>query len=299
LPYVIEPPNRKSRHLNVATNTGPARAWRAPNHPQAAVLTMCPLTDLAGKLNMDPLDFFKKNVEMTVRADVYRTELDKAAELMDWKAKYHAPGDKAAGHIKRGVGLSIHTWGGRAHDSQCRVSIHPDGSTKCELGSQDLGVGNRTVLGIVLAETLGLPLEAVEVKIGDSRYPPSGASGGSTTVGGVSSSTRRAAVKAVEKLKEVVAPELGVTVDDIAAKGGFLLVKAQPNKRIACKDACRKLGTRTISEMGEQPDRDGGKLNDSGVGGVQMADVSVDVETGIVRINKMVAVQDVGLVVSL
>jgi xanthine dehydrogenase YagR molybdenum-binding subunit len=51
--------------------------------------------------------------------------------------------------------------------------------------------------------------------------------------------------------------------------------------------------------MGEQPDRDGGKLNDSGVGGVQMADVSVGVETGIVRINKMVAVQDVGLVVSL
>jgi xanthine dehydrogenase YagR molybdenum-binding subunit len=299
LPYVIEPPNRKSRHLNVATNTGPARAWRAPNHPQAAVLTMCPLTDLAGKLNMDPLDFFKKNVEMTVRADVYRTELDKAAELMDWKAKYHAPGDKAAGHIKRGVGLSIHTWGGRAHDSQCRVTIHPDGSVACELASQDLGVGNRTVLGIVLAETMGLPIEAVEVKIGDSRYPPSGASGGSTTVGGVSSSTRRASVKAVEKLKEVVAPELGVTVDEIEAKGGFLRVKAQPSKRVAWKDACRKLGTRTISEMGEQPDRDGGKLNDSGVGGVQMADVSVDVETGIVRVNKMVAVQDVGLVVSL
>jgi xanthine dehydrogenase YagR molybdenum-binding subunit len=107
-------------------------------------------------------------------------------------------------------------------------------------------------------------------------------------------------VKAVEKLKEVVAaPELGVTVDEIEAKGGFLQVKAQPSKRIAWKDACRKLGTRTISEMGEQPDRDGGKLNDSGVGGVQMADVSVDTETGIVRINKMVAVQDVGLVVSL
>jgi len=299
LPYVIEPPNRRSRHLNVSTNTGPARAWRAPNHPQAALLTMCPMTDLAAKLNMDPLDFFKKNAELTARADVYRAELDKAAQLMDWKAKYHAPGDKTAGHIKRGLGLSIHTWGGRGHDSQCRVIVQPDGSAAVEIASQDLGVGNRTVLGIVAAETLGLPLSAVEVRLGDSRYPVSGASGGSTTVGGVSSSTRRAATHALDKLKEVVAPALETTADQLEAKGGYLQVKGDSSKRLSWKDACRKLGTTTISEMGQHPMRDGGQLADAGVGGVQMADVSVDIETGIVRMNKMVAVQDVGLVISL
>ena len=105
-------------------------------------------------------------------------------------------------------------------------------------------------------------------------------------MGGVSSSTRRAAVNALEKLKEKVADDLGASsADEIEAKDGYLRLKENPKKRIAWTAACRKLSTETISEMGNQPDRDGGKLADSGVGGVQMADVSVDMETGIVTMN--------------
>jgi xanthine dehydrogenase YagR molybdenum-binding subunit len=118
-------------------------------------------------------------------------------------------------------------------------------------------------------------------------------------VGGVSASTRRAAVNAVEKLKEVVAPDLGVSVDDLEAKGGRLVAKNDPSKSISWNDACRKLGVKTISEMGVQPDRNGGKLNDSGVGGAQIAEVSVDIETGVVKVVSMAAVQDVGYVISL
>ena len=299
LPYVVVPPNQRIRHVNVATNTGPARAWRAPRHPQCAVITHGALTDLAAKLDMDPIEFFKKNADLTQSPDVYRTELDKAAELIDWKAKYHKPGE-GSGHMRRGLGVSIHTWGGRPHDSECRVIIEPDGAVSAELGSQDLGSGTRTVIAMVLAESVGLPVSRVNVKIGDSKYPPSGASGGSTTVGGVSSSTRRAAVNAVEKLKANVAEDLGASSpDEIEAKGGFLQLKSNPKKLIEWAKACRKLGTETISEMGSQPDRDGGKLADSGVGGVQVADVSVDMETGIIKMNKMVAVQDCGLIIDL
>jgi xanthine dehydrogenase YagR molybdenum-binding subunit len=299
IPYVFtELPNKRTRHLAIATNTGPARAWRAPNHPQAAVLTMGALDDLAAKLNMNPLDFFIKNVGLTPRGDVYRDELLKAAELMDWKTKWHPRGQGGRGHIKHGVGLSMHTWGGRPHDSDCRVSIHPDGSVQATLGSQDLGTGTRTVIGIVAAETLGLPLNGVEVQIGDSNYPPSGASGGSTTVGGVSASTRRASVKALDKLFEVVAPELGSTADKLVARDGRIFVEGDQSKSLTWKAACAKLGAKTISELGRQPARDEGNLNDANVGGVQMAEVEVDTDTGIVAVKKMVAVQDCGLVIA-
>ncbi|MBI3667446.1 MAG: xanthine dehydrogenase family protein molybdopterin-binding subunit [Acidobacteria bacterium] len=299
IPYVIEIPNRKTRNIAVSTNTGPARAWRAPNHPQAAVLTMCPLTDLAAKLNMDPLELFLKNVSLSPRGDVYRAELLKAAELMDWKAKYHAPGKGGNGYLKRGVGLSIHTWGGRGHDSECRLIINPDGSVQAQLGSQDLGTGTRTVIGIVAAETLGLPLSGVQVQIGDSNYPPSGGSGGSTTVGGVSASTRRASVKALDKLLEAVAPGMGTTADKLVAVDGRIQVQGDPSKSLTWKAACAKLGTKAISETGRQPARDEGNLGDSGVGGAQMAEVEVDTETGIVTMRKMVAVQDCGLIIDL
>lgn len=297
LPYVMPPPNHKVRHLSVATNTGPARAWRAPNHPQAAVLTWGAYTDLAAKLDMDPMDLLLKNIGLTARPDVYRKELAIGADMIGWKNKWHPPGDKTAGPIKRGVGLSMHTWGGRPHDSNCEVTIHPDGTAVATLGSQDLGSGTRTVIAMVLAETMGLPVEAVTVEIGDSNYPNSGASGGSTTVGGVSSSTRRAAVDALEELKKAVAPVFGVDADRLVAKDGYISVGGG-DQRLSWKAACRKLGARSVMGTGKQPDRNGGKLADSGVGGVQMADVSVDIETGVVSMNKLIAVQDCGLIIN-
>ena len=301
LPYVIsEIPNQRKRHIAVSTHTGPARAWRAPNHPQAAALTMCAMEDLAAKLNMSSLDFFLKNVGLTQRGDVYRAELLKAAELIDWKAKWHPRGQGGNGHIKHGLGISMHTWGGRPHDSDCRIVVNPDGSVQAQLGSQDLGTGTRTVIAVVAAETLGLRSEKdVQVQIGDSNYPPSGASGGSTTVGGVSGSTRRASVKAIDKLFEVVAPSLGTTADKLVARDGRIQVEGDPSKSLTWKAACAKLGTKSISEVGRQPAKDEGNLNDSGVGGVQMAEVEVDTETGIVSMKKVVAVQDCGLIIAL
>ena len=302
VPYVYNNEERlaqKARHLNVSTNIGPARAWRAPNHPQAAVLTMCPLDDLAAKLDMDPVEFFKKNADLTARPEVYRDEIDKCAEMIGWKEKWHKRGDSGPGPVKRGLGLSLHTWGGRPHDSTCEVRIQPDGGVSVNLASQDLGVGTYTTLSVVAAETLGLQIPDIKVNIGSSKLPISGASGGSTTVGGTSASTRRATVNALEELKGVVAESLGVEAGDLVAKDGKVFAKSDPSKSLSWVDACKKLGNRTITGQGKQPDREGGKLNDSGVGGVQMADVSVDVETGVVTINKLAAVQDVGLVLCL
>lgn len=299
IPYVFtEIPNKRLNHTAVAINAGGARAWRAPNHPQASFLTCSAFEDLAAKLKMDPLDVFMKNADYTARAAVYRAQFEKAAELMDWKKRWHPRGESGSGTVKQGLGLAVNTWGGGGHASQCRTTINPDGSVIVELGSQDLGTGTRTVITMVAAETLGLPLGAVTLRIGDSDYPPSGASGGSTTVGGVSSSTRKSTINALEKLFAAVAPALGAAPDQLVAVDGRIQLKDNPSKSLPWQDACRKLGTNKISEMGENNPRNPGGLNSSGVGGVQMADVSVDTETGIVRMNKFVAVQDCGLIVN-
>ncbi len=298
LPYVLQIPNVSTQHTSVSTNTGPARAWRAPDHPQAAALTMCALDDLAAKLNMDPIELLSKNADLSAgRGRVYREELQIAAQLADWKTNWHPRGDKTAGHIKRGMGVSMHTWGGRGHNSTCSVTIHPDGSAEVTMGSQDLGTGTRTVIAIVAAATFGLPVEAITVNIGDSKYPPDGASGGSTTVGGVSASTRRASVDALDQLFAVVAPSLGVPADQLVAVDGYIQAKGDASKKLTWKDACGKLQVKTIQAMGRNPGQC--KLGDSGVGGVQIADVSVDTETGLIKVNKMVAAQDCGLIIDM
>ncbi len=295
LPYVLKISNRSVRHTVVSTNTGPARAWRAPNHPQSCLITMAALDDLAAAVSMDPLEFFLKNLNFADRfGEVYRQELLKAAEMMEWKKKWHPRGQMSPGSVQRGVGLALHTWGGGGHQSNCNCVIHPDGSVEISLASQDLGTGTRTVIAIVAAETLGLTIEAVQVNLGDSRYPASGGSGGSTTVGGVSSSTRRAATNALNELLDKVAESLAAKADDLEAVGGQIRVKSDPSRSLTWKQACAKLATTSITASGATT-RD---LISSGVGGVQMAEVSVDMETGQVRMEKMVAVQDCGLVIN-
>ena len=296
LPYVFTKiPNRRTHHTAIRTNIGPSRAWRAPNHPQMCVVTLCAFDDLAAKLNMDPVEFLRKNLDLTARPEVYAAELDKAAELMDWKKKWHPRGQGGSGTIRRGVGVSVHTWAGGGNQSNCAVTIHPDGSTEVSMGTQDLGTGTRTVVDIVAAETFGLPLEGVKVNIGDSSYPRAGASGGSTTVGGVSSATREGATKALNELFAKIAPSMGVAPEKLVARNGQIMAEGQPSKSISWKQACAKLGSTPITANGATV-RD---LISAGVGGVQMAEVSVDMDTGIVRMEKMVAVQDCGLVMDL
>jgi xanthine dehydrogenase YagR molybdenum-binding subunit len=303
LPYVLKVENRKEVFTVIGANIGPQRAWRAPNHPQACLITMAAFEDVAAELKMDPLDLFLKNLGLAgARASVYRDELMKAAEMIEWKKLWRPRGEGAPGStktVKRGLGLSIHTWGGQGHASDCDLTIHPDGSVEVKMGTQDLGVGTRTVLAIVAADTLGLPLEAVKVHIGDNRYPVSNGSGGSTTVGGISSSTRRAAVDALNSLLEKVAPAMNTTPDKLEAVGGKIQEIGKPTNSMTWKQACAKLGVQPFTTRGKNPDAGKGTLTTGGVGGAQMADVSVDIETGVVKMNNFVAVQDCGLIIDM
>jgi xanthine dehydrogenase YagR molybdenum-binding subunit len=301
IPYVFSIPNQRQEHIAIRNNIGPARAWRAPNHPQAAVLTMCALDDLAAKLNMDPVEFFGKNLNLTKqRENTYREELAIASELMDWKQKWHPRRQIASGGLARGIGLSFHTWGGRGHASDCDLTIHPDGSVDIKLGTQDLGTGTRTCILIVASETLGIPMDAIQLQIGDTTYPPSGGSGGSTTIGGVSSSTRRAAADARDALFAKVAPALNTQPDQLECVNGKVSVKGDSSRSLSWKEACSKLGVMPLTIRGKNPDKSKPPdLTNSGVGGVQMAEVEVDTDTGVVKAKKMVAVQDCGLVIDL
>jgi xanthine dehydrogenase YagR molybdenum-binding subunit len=302
VPYVFTKiPNQRLVGKGIRTHRGGQRAWRAPNHPQGCFLTMSAFEDTAAKLGMDALDFFLLNVQQTDRPDVYREELNLAADIINYRKKAHLRGDKTPGPIKRGLGIAMHTWGGRGHPSDCDVTINPDGSVEVKIGTQDLGVGTRTVLGQVVGETLGLTMPAIKVQIGRNDYPVSGGSGGSTTIGGISASSRLAATAALNALLELVAPKLGVKLEELDARGGYIRQTDRSSNAMSWKQACALLGPNPITKRGTNVPGDSEKLGliSAQVGGVQIADVSVDIETGIVTMNEMVAVQDCGLIINM
>jgi len=299
LPYVYTNiPNTRLNHVSVSVNGGPAQAWRAPNNQQASYLTCSAMEDFAAKVGVDPMVVFDKNADYTPRAEQYRYQLQKAAELSDWK-KLWKPRGSETGAVRRGLGLGVNAWGGAGHACTARTTINPDGSVLLEMGTQDLGTGTRTIMTQVAAETLGLQMGQIKLVIGDNSLPPGGASGGSTTVGGASSATRKSGVNALAKLFEAVAPALSVKPEELEAVDGTVRVKGNPKKSLSWASACQKIGAGgKISEIGAIEQRNPMGLNSGGAAGVQVADVSVDTETGLVKINRYVAVQDCGLIIN-
>jgi xanthine dehydrogenase YagR molybdenum-binding subunit len=299
LPYVYTNiPNTRLNHVSVSVNAGPAQAWRAPNNQQASFLTCSAIEDFAAKVGVDPMVVFNKNADYTPRAEQYRYQLQKAAEISEW-SKLWKPRGSQTGPVRRGLGIGVNAWGGAGHACTARTTINPDGSVLLEMGTQDLGTGTRTIMTQVAAETLGLQMSQIKLAIGDNSLPPGGSSGGSTTVGGASSATRKSGVNALAKLFEAVAPALNVQPEDLEAVDGTVRVKADTKKSMTWVAACKKIGPGgKISETGANEQRNPMGLNSGGAAGVQVADVSVDTETGLVKINRYVAVQDCGLIIN-
>ena len=294
LPYPVYVfPNRRRKHRDVYINAGPQRAMRAPGHPQGCFITEVAMDELADAVGIDPLEFRLKNLPPEQPNAMWGKYFRMGAEKIGW-SKRHKTGDPTPGPIKRGIGCGANRWGGGGSpQTRAHVEIHPDGGALLRIATQDIGTGTRTVLALVMAETFGLPLNAVKIEIGDSNFPFAPGSGGSVTIGSVSPATRVTAEQALSMLFAKVGPSLGVDPSTLVADEGRIFVKDARSKGMAWKDACRLLGTTPISADGQWEKG----LSSVGTSGVQFADVAVDVETGITRVKKIVCVQDAGLLV--
>jgi xanthine dehydrogenase YagR molybdenum-binding subunit len=292
-PYVYDVPASMRAHSDVFVNAGNQRAMRAPGHPQGCALTEAVMDDLADKLGFDPLEFRLKNLDPgDFRTPTYQAEVALGAELIGWREKRKPRGQTGTGAIRHGMGMALHQWGGGgAQDKKVSCTITADGSVELKSATQDIGTGARTVLAIIAAEILGLAPTDIISNIGNSTFPPGQASGGSTTTPSMSAPAFDAVTKARDALFKKIAKAVSAEPGDLALKGGQLWVKGEPV--MSFKDACRKLGMATVSETGSFQQG----LTGVGVAGCQFAEVAVDIETGMVKVKKIVAIQDSGLII--
>jgi xanthine dehydrogenase YagR molybdenum-binding subunit len=293
LPYIYTFPNRRRVHRDVYINAGQQRAMRAPGHPQGCFITEMLMDELADRVKMDPIAFRIRNLPPQAPNAMWREYFKVGATRFGWD-KRHATGDPTPGPIKRGVGCAANRWGGGGRGTQAQCEIHPDGGVVVRCGTQDLGVGTRTLIAVIAAETLGLQVKDIKVELGDSNFPFSGGSGGSTTAPAVSPAIRVTVSKALQELATRVAPAVGVAADQITASNGRVHAKGTPSRGLAWADACKRLQTTPVSvnagwEAG---------LSASGTSGVQFAEVSVDIETGVTKVERILCVQDCGLIVN-
>lgn len=292
LPYIYSVQTR-FRVMNVVhTNQDSGRAMRAPGHPPTAWAMESIMDDLAAAIDMDPLEFRKRNLRDTA----YHRQLVKGAEAIGWSRRPKTPGGGPAygpyKSLKRGIGCGLATWGGGGGpECQVDVFIRPDGAVAVQVGTQDLGTGTRTYTAAIVAEEFGLNVADVETRIGHSSYGRANSSGGSTTTASLAPAVKYAAFSAKTMLFQKAAPLLGARPEDLVARSGKVYPGADPSMSLTWKQACATLGQAGISARGEWKPG----LSGNGVHGAQFAEVEVDTDTGRVHVIKMVGVQDCGL----
>jgi xanthine dehydrogenase YagR molybdenum-binding subunit len=283
---------------------------RAPGHPQGCFVTEVLMDELADQVRMDPMEFRLKNLPPLAPNAMWAKYFPMGAERINWKSR-HVTGDPTPGPIKRGLGCSANRWGGAGTGARAHCEISSDGSVVMRCGTQDIGTGNRTIMAMVVAETLGLEVPQVTIELGDSNQPFAPGSGGSTTAAAVMPAMRVTAGKARDALFERIAPQLGVAPTELEIGVGVINVRpstagssvsdktavrsGQASRSLSFREACRMLGTVPVSVDG-QWERG---LSAGGTSGVQFAEVEVDIETGITKVKKIVCVQDCGLIVNL
>lgn len=284
-------PNILTEESDVFIHAGPSAAFRAPGHPQGAYAFEQAMDELAEKLGIDPVALREKIDDNDQR----RVERKIGAEKFEWSRRKPAGSD--AGPVKRGLGFAQSLWGRFTNnrDSAAEVKINHDGSVEILSAVQDIGGGIRTVLAQVVAEELGLKPTEITVKIGDTNHPPGPGSGGSVTTGSITPAARNAAYSARLKFFNELAGVLGLKADQLALKDGKLIANDNPSINLSFKAACAKLQSETITSgtVKRENDYDGDGRR-SGMGGVQFAEVTVDTLTGVIRVERIVAVHDCG-----
>jgi xanthine dehydrogenase YagR molybdenum-binding subunit len=290
-------PNFQSAQHDVFINAGPGCAMRGPGNAPGAFGLEQAIDELAERLVIDPLALRERIDPSPVRREERRI----GAERIGWQRR-HAPGADP-GPVKRGLGMAQSLWGANVQiNSACEVRLMRDGSVEVLSSVQDIGTGIGTILAQTVAEEFGLRPDEITVRIGDTEYPAGPPSYGSRTTASITPPARTAAWRVLQSLTREAALVLNAAAEDLIARDGRIVVRDDPSRGMSFRDAAGLLRTDRISAVASRTDDYDGfrrRMGDAAMarqdlGGVQFAEVVVDTETGIVRVERVVAVQDCG-----
>jgi CO/xanthine dehydrogenase Mo-binding subunit len=319
-PYFV--PHAKSEAYTVLTNNPIGGAFRGFGVPQATFAFESSMDDLARKLKMDPLEIrlqngLKTGQQFQPQAVVRQGEgmqacLERVAEMSDWKNRENIERQPAP-HLRRGLGLaaSFHKVGFGCNipdHASAGVNMAPDGSVVVRTGASDMGQGAHTVIAQFVAERLGVKADQVKVYKPDTALA---ADAGASVASRVTVFSGNAAIRASEPIRQVLielaAAEIGAEPELVDLRAGYVTVENEHVNLTVAELAAKAYEMNLPMQASgfytmDYPDAimpDGSEGYGMVVGfGAHFAQVLLDIETGQVEVEKIIAVHDVGKVIN-
>ena len=299
-----------TNHHVVHVNRNTPTAMRSPHEALGHFALESAMDELAYATGIDPLALRLLNDTDTdpnsgrpFSTRAMRTCLTAGAARFGWDKRTPEPRSMRDGRylIGQGMAAAIYThwrWAAKA-----RVTVNRDGSAVVEAGTHDLGTGTYTVMQQVAADTLGLAPEEVKVRLGDTRLPASHASIGSATMANAGAAVMLAAKAARDRAIELAltgrdAPFAGALGIDVRVSDGRLVL-AKKNLHISYAELLARNGFSTLVADGhydpiEEANGPKAVFSFSAV----FAEVRVDPDLGLVRLNRFVGAYDAGRIIN-
>ena len=323
-------PNMEFTQTLVRTHAGPNIMMRAPGEASGSFGLEVLMDELAERAGLDPLEFRRRN-HAPENSDPesgkpYSSKhllecYDRGAQAFGWDRRTPGVGSMRDGHTLIGWGMATAVYPVYASAATARARLCADGHVEIEAGSHDIGTGTYSILAQIAADALGLDLERVQVKLGDSRLPKNGYSGGSRTASSVGSAVLAAAMGLRQELMaaathDPASPLHGVAGQDIVAQGGGLY-RSGGGPGEAYTTILRRLGhdqyevyRETIPHEGSSKDLEKLKRGEDGSveavaeryarysWGAVFVEVRVDPDFLTPRVSRMVGAFDIGKVLN-
>jgi xanthine dehydrogenase YagR molybdenum-binding subunit len=263
-PFHYSVPNLRVKFGRARRNVGSPTPMRGPGAVPGLYATESAMNELADQLKMDPVRLrvlnepkIDEGLGIPFSSRHFLECLELGAEKFGWSKRNPVVGSMKRDGLILGSGMAGCAWVAARFPAAANVELRDDGTVRVASGTQDIGTGTYTILAQLASQKTGVPLEKIEVALGDTSLPEGPLSGGSTVTGSVVPAVFAAADQAIASLLMVATTTAGSPFekrkpDDVAFEGGRVFVKADSAaKGVPFADLLRRANVRLVTGSGK------------------------------------------------
>jgi xanthine dehydrogenase YagR molybdenum-binding subunit len=301
--------NAKYLHRLARLDLPTAADMRAPGAATGVYALECAMDELAIALKLDPLELrLRCYSERNQHEDVPYTSKKlrecyrQGAEAFGWDKRNSEPRSMRDGSELVGWGMATGIWEALQMDAAVRIVLTANGHAEVACAFSDIGTGTYTIMAQVAADQLGLPLDAITVKLGDSTLPHAPVEGGSWTAASVSHAIAKTADALRKDLFSLAkkmpdSPLATAKLDDVALVDGMIEDKKDSGRSVSMTDAMRHGRLDRIERESTNTFKD----DDSHARNTHsaiFAEVKVDEQLGVIRVTRVVSAVAAGRILN-
>jgi xanthine dehydrogenase YagR molybdenum-binding subunit len=273
---------------------------RAPGAATGMVALECAMDELAVALKMDPLQLRLRNYSDRQQDDglpytskELRECYRQAADAFGWRKRNPEPRSMRDGSELVGWGMATGVWEALQEKTSARIVLTANGHAEVSCATADIGTGTYTIMAQVAADLLGLPIDNISIKLGDSSLPASPVEGGSWMAASVSHAIKNAADAVRKDLLALAkkipdSPLKGAKLDDVMLADSRIVSRQDSSRAVSIADAMRHGEVDRIEQEKSTNFKQDDKHARNAHSAV-FAEVKIDEQLGVIRVTRLVS----------